>query len=340
LRRKNQRTGKKLQLIFKIEKIEHLQRVGGKKSKEMHLGNYAIQKELSHGGMGKVFIAQDKYTEQIVALKVLPIHLALNANYTTRFARETQILQKLSHPGIIKVIDVGRDSTNNGDVYFYAMEYIEGRPLSELIHEEGLSTQTAGQIVMEIALALDYIHQHGVVHRDVKPNNIMIRKDKSAVLIDFGIARDTSVRRRRYRGRYISTREEISHYVGTLPYMSPEQISSKHYIDYRTDIYSLGVTLYEALTQERPFKGSGQTISRSILNWYPPEPSKINGDIPHDLDIIVMRALEKSKKKRYENGAEFAEDLHRWLHEQPILSSRARWWIRAWRKIRGCFRWI
>jgi predicted Ser/Thr protein kinase len=336
---RNTQLCEQLQQIFSITTIEHLQRIGRKKGKEIHLGDYLIEKDLSHGGMGKVFLARGKDNAQ-VAIKILPACFALDEKYVTSFAREIQILQKLAHPSVVKIFDVGRDCGSRGDVYFYVMEFIEGKPLASFIETKELNYRESAQFALQIALALDYLHKHRVIHRDIKPSNIMIRNNGSIVLIDFGIARDEVRKMSRYRNTIQSVQEEISHYVGTPPYMSPEQLSSRETIDERTDIYSLGVTFYEMLTGTRPFKGGNITIYRSILNWYPPEPSHLVPGLPRELDIIVMKAIEKSKYKRYQSSAEMAEDLHRFLQGEAILSVRANWLIRAWRKLRGCFRWI
>ena len=326
-----------LQKIFELKNVEDLHRIGRKRGKKIQLGDYTIEDELSHGGMGKVFLAEHKKSKKKVALKILPICFALEDTYVTNFARETRILQRLSHKGIVKIFDVGRDKGEHGEVYFYAMEFIKGKSVSQLIKEKCMVCREIANLTLEIALALNYLHKHGVVHRDVKPSNIMVRKNGKPVLIDFGIARDIS--KRKPRGRR-AKKKEITHYVGTLPYMSPEQISSQYSIDARTDLYSLGVTLYEMLTGEKPFRGGTQTVCRSILKWYPPEPHSINEDIPQELSVIAMRSIEKNKLKRYQSGAEFAEELHRFLHGLPIRSYRANWWARLWRKIRGFFRWI
>lgn len=324
--------------IFEVE-VEQLHRVGRNRGGEIRLGDYKIEKELSHGGMGKVFLARDKNENKLVAIKILPSSLALNESYVTNFAREIRILQKLSHPGIANILSVGRETSGNGsDVYFYAMDYIEGKPLSELIKSKKLTISEAARIALRVALALDYIHKHKVVHRDIKPSNIMVRENGGIVLIDFGIARDTG--RKTKKNRKTQVVDEISHYVGTPPYMSPEQLTSKRFIDHRTDLYSLGVTIYEMLTGARPYKGTGQGVYKLIMSWYPPPPSSIKPEIPKQLDIITMKALEKAKSRRYQSGAELAEDLHRFLHNKPILSQPIGSFARMWRKFRNCFRWI
>lgn len=327
----------RLQEIFHVE-IENLQRVGWKRGVELNLGNYTIQKELSHGGMGKVFLALDKRTGEKVAIKVLPASLATEPSYVESFVREIRILQRLSHPGIVKIHSMGRDEGRYGDVYFYAMEFLEGRPLLDCIQKQELTIQRSVEIGIAVAQALHYSHEHRIVHRDVKPSNIMIKNDGTAVLIDFGIAKLTSTKQGHHYCQ--EGNQEISHYVGTLPYMSPEQLSSEATIDYRTDIYSLGVTLYEMLTFTRAFRGGNQTICRSIVASYPDEPSRLNPLVPRDLDTITMKALEKNKTNRYKSAATLAEDLQRWRDGKPILSKPVGRLARLWRKIRGFFKWI
>jgi serine/threonine protein kinase len=161
----------------------------------------------------------------------------------------------------------------------------------------------------------------------------MIRDEGSCVLIDFGIARDISIRYKKMYKRVFRHQPEISHHVGTLPYMSPEQISSGVDIDYRTDLYSLGITLYEMLVFSRVFKGSGASISRSITTWTPPVPSKENPALPLELDTIIMTAIAKNKNKRYQSGAAFAEDLHNWLYGIVVKRKELSLWGKSWRKI-------
>ncbi len=323
----------KLKKTFAVE-IENLQRVGRKRGQDIHLGRYTLEKELSHGGMGKVFLGKEKASGHSVAIKVLPSSLAANQDYVENFFREAEILKRLSHPSIVGIKDVGQD----GDVYFYAMEFIEGKALDDLVKDKVLSIEQSARFVLQVALALDYIHGHNIIHRDIKPSNIMSRKEGGVAVIDFGIAYDFSflLEDSRLYGYYI----EVSHYKGTLPYMSPEQLSSQSEIDHRTDIYSLGVTFYELLVGKRPFRGGSQSLMRSILGWYPPEPSKINPQVPPQLDAIIMRAMEKDKSSRYQSGASMANDIHRWLHNLPVQSSRPNKIKRMWRRFRGFFWWL
>ena len=315
----------KLVELFSV-KVEKLHKVGRLRSKEVNLGRYTIEKEISHGGMGKVFLGRDVDTQKQVAVKILPAKLALKDDNSNNFARETRILQRLSHPNIVKVLHVGREKTSKMDVYFFAMECIHGLPLSHYIKQKLLSVEQSVRYVIQIALALDYIHSHRIIHRDIKPANIMIRNEGSCVLIDFGIARDVSIREKVVYKRVFRHRPEISHFVGTVPYMSPEQISSRHLIDYRTDLYSLGVTLYEMLVSERLFKGNEPHVVRSILTSYPSAPSSKNGLVSKELDAIVLKSIARKKSKRYQSGAEFAHALHCWLHGITVRKQKQNLW--------------
>ncbi|BBM82997.1 serine/threonine protein kinase [Candidatus Uabimicrobium amorphum] len=314
-----------LRNVFDVH-VDKLHKVGRKLSKEVRLGRYTIEKEISRGGMGKVFLARDDFMQKAVAIKVLPANLALKYDHANNFARETRILQKLRHPNIIQIYDVGREKGKKTDIYFYAMECIHGKPLSFFIKEKAITIEQSVRYAIQLSLALDYIHSHKVVHRDIKPENILIRNEGSCVLIDFGIARDISIRYKKIYKRVFRHQPEISHHVGTLPYMSPEQISAHHDIDYRTDIYSLGITLYEMLVFKRAFTGNSATILRAIPTSTPTPPSKENPRVPQSLDTIVMKAIAKNKNKRYQSGALLANDLHNWLHDIVVEKQQLNLW--------------
>ncbi len=324
----------RLQKIFNVE-IKSFQKLADRRSGKIQLGDYSIIKEISHGGMGKIFLAKDLHN-QIVALKILPSELASQSDCLNNFLREIRILKKLSHPGIIKLLSVGRDTSQN--VYFYAMEYIEGETLSSFLKKSSPTLEQLVIIVMQAAFALGYLHHRKIIHRDIKPNNIMIRNTGQVVLIDFGIACDTS---RIFKGKtVIETPDGFTHSVGTLPYMSPEQLSNKDIIDYRTDIYSLGVTLYEMITKQLPYNGNSQTMYRLIMTGTPAEPREINPNISIDLNTITMRAIEKNPKKRYQSADDFASDLHRWIRGLPIASRPVGKLSRVWRTIKSWIGWI
>jgi len=328
---------RKLQKIFRVE-IKNLQKVAGSRKGEIRLGDYIIHRELSHGGMGKILLAEEKNTKQLVALKILPANVALKAKYISSFAREIQILQRLAHPGIVKILHLGREVSVDSDIYFYAMEYIEGRTVSELIRSQELTLEKAVVIAIQAALALDYLHDNQIIHRDIKPSNIMVRNTGQVVLIDFGIARDTALLSD--GNAHYSSEDDMTHNLGTLPYMSPEQLNPKATIDHRTDIYSLGVTLYEMLASQRPFIGGNQALFRAILYQEPNEPSAINHSVPKELDTISMKAMEKNPKRRYQTGAEMAEDLHRWLRGEPLISQPIGTWRKLWRKFWTYANWL
>lgn len=325
---------------------QSLHRVGIKQKSKISLGRYAVIEELSHGGMGKIFLARDESQDRLVALKILPASLALESvHHTKGFGREIDILQKLSHPNIVQIYDVGRETYKGTDVYFFAMEYIEGKNLTSLIPKnakEEIDYKRIARLIFQCGVALEYIHENHIIHRDIKPSNIMIRPndhgEEQAVLIDFGIAKDvTTIYKQIESGSNVIDR---SHLKGSPAYMSPEQFLSNQSVDYRTDIYSLGVTLYQLLTSTLPVgKGGMTTQGKRVTNWEPKEPRMLNSKIPEDLEIITLRALEKEKSKRYQRAIDMAEDLQLWLHGQPI-KSKVTWfqkWKRKWRRIRRFF---
>ncbi|MEK7483246.1 MAG: serine/threonine-protein kinase [Planctomycetota bacterium] len=323
--------------------IQSCHRIGFKQKAKMSLGRYEIVEELSHGGMGKVFLAKDEFNNRCVALKILPASLALEPLQTQSFAREISILQKLFHPNVVQIYEVGRETYKGIDVYFFSMEYIEGENLSKLIPKNPHDTidfKRIAQIIFQSAIALDYIHEKNIIHRDIKPSNIMLRQGdqgEQAVLIDFGIAKDTNT---------ISLggekRMDQSHIKGSPAYMSPEQFLSSYTVDFRTDIYSLGVTMYELLTGKLPIgKGGMTTLGKKVPTWEPKDPRQLNPNIPEALETIIFRAIDKDRKKRYQKASDMAEDLQLWLHGQPIKATVSwkqkmkrrlkRFWRRFWR---------
>ncbi|HRU52696.1 MAG TPA: serine/threonine-protein kinase [Planctomycetota bacterium] len=314
--------------------VDRKQRIGWKKYSEIRLGDYTIQKEVSHGGMGKIFLAIDNNSNKEVALKVLPATCATPKN-VQKFYQEINILQKLNHPNIVSIYKVGKDRTSEGKVHFYSMEFIHGITLGQWVYKSSPSVYEIIHSLWQVAIALDYIHHQKIIHLDIKPSNVMIKENGEIVIIDFGIAYDaTQIIKKRIRNRYIAYYRNISDYVGTLPYMAPEQITSQRSIDHRTDIFALGVTLYEMLTLERPFQGIGDNeIMRAILKTYPPPPSKLNPNVPQDIDTITMKALEKNKQNRYNTCAAMAADMLCFLQNKPILTKPMSPFRRFLRKI-------
>jgi serine/threonine-protein kinase len=249
--------------------------------------------------MAEVWRGHDRVLNRTVAIKTLLPQFARDASFVDRFRREAQAAARLNHPGIVSVYDSGTD----GDTPYIVMQYIEGRTLADFLGSgKTLPPKQAATIAQEIAEALGAAHAHGVIHRDIKPANVMITREGKVLVMDFGIARLISGP---------ETAPQTSAVLGTASYLSPEQAQG-HSVDARSDIYALGVVLYEMLTGRPPFTGdSPMAIAYKQVNATPPAPSSANPDVPPELDAVVMRALSKNPANRYQTGLEFAEDLER-----------------------------
>jgi serine/threonine-protein kinase len=262
------------------------------------LGRYVIQQELGRGAMGVVYKALDSVLERPVAVKTVNITLEREYadKYEKRFYQEARAAGSLNHPNIVTIHDVGKA----GDVVFMAMEYIEGVELRTLIGEgRPLRVAQALSIAAQVAEGLAYAHQRGVVHRDVKPANIMVLANGPVKITDFGIAR--------MRGSRDLTQTGML--LGSPKYMSPEQVIGKR-ADHRSDIFSLGVILYEMLCGAAPFNGENVTaLMYQIVNFVPPAPSSVNEAVPELLDYIVAKMIAKPLEERYADAAELARDL-------------------------------
>ena len=262
------------------------------------LGRYEIIGELGQGAMGIVYKAKDPLIDRIVAIKTISLNLATDEKEENeaRFYQEAKAAGRLSHPNIVTVYDVGK----SGDVAYIAMEFLEGRELRDILNDgDRLPVDQVLDIVVQVALGLAYAHDYGIVHRDVKPSNIMVVRDGHAKITDFGIARMASA----------SIRTQTGMVMGSPKYMSPEQVMGKP-TDQRSDIFSLGVMLYEMLTGQTPFAGENiSTIMYQTLNAVPPPPNTLNPEVPGMLNFIVAKALAKGLDDRYQNAKEFANDL-------------------------------
>ncbi|HEV7801724.1 MAG TPA: serine/threonine-protein kinase [Burkholderiales bacterium] len=262
------------------------------------LGRYQIVSELGKGAMGTVYKAIDPLLDRTVALKTISI--AANdpdlADYEARFYLEAKAVGGLNHPNIVTVYDVG----NSGTMPYLAMEYIDGSELATLTAQGiALPVPQVLDIAVQVAEGLAYAHAHGVIHRDIKPANIMLATEGSVKIADFGIARMRSA----------EAKSEPSSAIGSPRYMSPEQVLGRR-ADHRSDIFSLGVMLYEMLTGAPPFAGADlNAILFQIVNLVPPAPSTVNPGLPAMLDFIVAKALAKSPDERYGSSKELADDL-------------------------------
>ncbi len=262
------------------------------------LGRYEVISELGHGAMGIVYKARDPLIDRVVAIKTISLNLALDEKdeYEARFYQEAKAAGRLSHPNIVTIFDVGK----SGDVAYIAMEFLQGRELRDILNEEPLlPIDQVLDIVVQVALGLAYAHEHGIVHRDVKPSNIMVVRDGHVKITDFGIARMASA----------SVRTQTGMVLGSPKYMSPEQVMDKQ-LDQRSDIFSLGVMLYEMLAGQVPFNGENvNAIMYQILNAVPSPLSTLNPAVPSMANFIIAKALAKAPGDRYHDAGEFANDL-------------------------------
>jgi len=263
------------------------------------LGRYEIVAEIGKGAMGVVYRANDPMLNRTVAIKTINMAEAEAegvAEYEARFYTEAKAAGSLNHPNVIIIYDIGK----SGNLVYMAMEYIEGRELRELLAEgKPMPVVQAVDIAAQVADGLAYAHQHQVVHRDVKPANILITPEGRAKIADFGIA----------RMRTNESRTQTGVIMGSPKYISPEQVVGKR-ADHRSDIFSLGVILYQALTGGTPFNGEGlSALMYQITNHEPPPPSSINAQVPVMLDYIMAKVLAKTPESRYQSAADMANDL-------------------------------
>jgi tRNA A-37 threonylcarbamoyl transferase component Bud32 len=307
------------------------------------LGDFHLIRELGRGGMGVVYEAVQISLGRRVALKVLPFAATLDARQLQRFENEARAAAHLHHGNIVPVFAVGVDR----GVHYYAMQLIDGMTLATVIdhlrqtpkpaapaadtvagaasltHQSVASRaffRTVAAIGVQAADALEYAHQMGVVHRDIKPGNLLVDRRGNLWVTDFGLARVQSS----------PTVTAPGDLVGTLRYMSPEQAAGKPVIDPRGDVYSLGVTLYELLTQQPAFPATNkQECLRQILDDDPVPPHRLNKALPAELDTIVLKAMAKHPEDRYSSARELADDLRRFLDDQPVAARRPGWWDRA-----------
>ena len=272
---------------------------------------YEINSPLGHGGMAEVYLGTDRVLGRQVAIKVLGQHFADDESFVARFRREAQSAAALNHPNVVSVFDTGSD---NG-THFIVMEYVQGRTLADIIKDDApLLPERAVEITEAVAVALGFAHREGIIHRDVKPGNIMLTPSGDVKVMDFGIARAVSS----------DSLTQTATVLGTATYFSPEQAQGAS-VDARSDIYSLGCVLYEMVTSHPPFAAdSPVTVAYKHVKEDPVPPSRLNADVPAPLDAIILKCLAKNPQNRYHSAAELQQDLQRFrtgatVQATPIL---------------------
>ncbi len=269
-----------------------------------HLSDrYELGEILGFGGMSEVHLARDVRLHRDVAVKVLRADLARDPSFYLRFRREAQNAAALNHPTIVAVYDTGEAETPNGPLPYIVMEYVEGVTLRDIVHTDGpMDPQRAIEVIADACQALNFSHQHGIIHRDVKPANIMISKTGAVKVMDFGIARALSD---------ANSVTQTSAVIGTAQYLSPEQARGEK-VDARSDVYSLGCVLYEILTGEPPFIGDTPVaVAYQHVREDPIPPSQRHDGISPELDAVVLKSLAKNPDNRYQTAAEMRADLIR-----------------------------
>jgi len=270
-------------------------------------GRYRIVRKIGAGGMANVYLAEDQELGRRVAIKILNDRHANDDQFVERFRREAKNAAALSHPNIVSIYDRGEAE----GTYYIAMEFLDGRSLKELIVGRGPApVDVAVEYVRQILSALRFAHRHGIVHRDIKPHNVLVDGEGRVKVTDFGIARAGT-----------SQMTEAGSIVGTAQYLSPEQARGTA-TDQRSDLYSLGVVLYELLTGESPFDGDTPVeIAMKHLSTVPELPSTHRPDLPRALDLVVMRALAKEPEDRYQSAEEMDADLERVARGAPVAAA-------------------
>jgi tetratricopeptide (TPR) repeat protein len=290
------------------------------------IGRYEIIRVVGEGGMGIVYEARQEMPHRIVALKVIRGGLP-SSDALRRFQHEAEILGQLQHPGIACVHEAGVAEVDGGEgvlgrLPFFAMEFVRGESVTDYARKAGFATPGRLKLVASICDAVQHAHQKGVIHRDLKPANILVDESGQPKILDFGVARATDA-----DVQTLTTPTDVGQLLGTVPYMSPEQVTGDpRVVDTRSDVYSLGVVLYELLSGELPYDVSHRSIVEAARMIREEEPSRLSSIKPAvaglrgDVETIVSKALEKDKSRRYQSAGDLAGDIRRYLANEPILA--------------------